>query len=476
MSDIKSKTYKNAEKEEIPFPKLIDYGDIQYTPDSLEDINKDEGDQFAQNITDISGNKTDIAVNAGGIAVNVSDISGNTSSISINTTNINLKVEKNDVINQINISTEGIRIDASVLTIAGTTVFTSGWESASNVGSLAVKNTADYGSDVSGTKPPTNADHTADIVGDMAYEDLVEVAKLGITIISGGVIKTSLLTANNIITTSASGKRIKISSSPQNAIVFYDGDSEKGRLEIIDDGDSGYHVKLGGDAGALEMGVGYGASSISYISMPFFEGAGKASTGAVGIIGGAGESVGLSWWGGNPATFKFDLGTSLTKVGSHLIPSSTYNLGSSANKWQTIYASGAIYCGGNLVLSADVNPASDSSDLGQSYDYFHQLYANLVKYKTIGSFQHHDDIQLIKNIKTKNALVGRSSLVKVDSKKQRKITKRKDIKKEVWDEATMPKEVYEDGFYDAGAINGLLIGTVKQLIEKVEDLEDKINK
>ena len=150
MSDIKSKTYKNAEKEEIPFPKLIDYGDIQYTPDSLEDINKDEGDQFAQNITDISGNKTDIAVNAGGIAVNVTDISGNatqiginasgisvnvgdiagntsnitanasqislnvtnisgnSSSISVNVGNINLRVQKNDVINQINISTEGI--------------------------------------------------------------------------------------------------------------------------------------------------------------------------------------------------------------------------------------------------------------------------------------------------------------------------------------------------------------------------------
>ena len=75
----------------------------------------------------------------------------------------------------------------------------------------------------------------------------------------------------------------------------------------------------------------------------------------------------------------------------------------------------------------------------------------------------------------KKAFVGQSSLVEVDKKGQKKITKRKDIEKEVWDEATMPKEVYEDGFYDAGAINGLLIGTVKQLIEKVESLENKIN-
>ena len=40
----------------------------------------------------------------------------------------------------------------------------------------------------------------ADEVGDLAYLDLVESAKLGTTIISGGYIKSSLLTADNIVT------------------------------------------------------------------------------------------------------------------------------------------------------------------------------------------------------------------------------------------------------------------------------------
>lgn len=39
----------------------------------------------------------------------------------------------------------------------------------------------------------TNYDHTADIVSAMAYESLVEYAKLGTTVIQGGYIKTSLL-------------------------------------------------------------------------------------------------------------------------------------------------------------------------------------------------------------------------------------------------------------------------------------------
>ena len=39
----------------------------------------------------------------------------------------------------------------------------------------------------------------------------------------------------------------------------------------------------------------------------------------------------------------------------------------------------------------------------------------------------------------------------------------------------MPPEVYQDGFYDAGAVQGLTIGTLKQLIEKVEKLEQMVD-
>jgi len=46
---------------------------------------------------------------------------------------------------------------------------------------------------ITGSKPPSNADHTADIVSAMAYEDLVEKSKLGTTIMSGGYIRADML-------------------------------------------------------------------------------------------------------------------------------------------------------------------------------------------------------------------------------------------------------------------------------------------
>lgn len=49
--------------------------------------------------------------------------SGSTAQIKVNADNINLKVAKNDVINQINVSTEGAQIQASKVDIAGAAVF-----------------------------------------------------------------------------------------------------------------------------------------------------------------------------------------------------------------------------------------------------------------------------------------------------------------------------------------------------------------
>ena len=76
---------------------------------------------ISTNVSDIAGNASNITTNANNIALNVTDISGNASNISLNSTNIGLRVEKNDVINQINISTEGIKIDADNIVLSGST-------------------------------------------------------------------------------------------------------------------------------------------------------------------------------------------------------------------------------------------------------------------------------------------------------------------------------------------------------------------
>jgi len=87
----------------------------------------------------------------------------------------------------------------------------------------------------------------------------------------------------------------------------------------------------------------------------------------------------------------------------------------------------------------------------------------------LAAFQEHDDIGLIKNIKDKT--ITRYQVEGYDEEKK-PIKKEETIK--VWDEATFPEEVYKDGFYDAGSVQGLTIGTLKQLIERVEQLELKV--
>lgn len=109
-------------------------------------------------LTDISGNTTSISTNASGIATNVTDIGGNTSNITQNATsistevtdrtnadstlqssitqnanNINLRVEKNDVVNQINISTEGILIAGDNIQLNGDTTVEGNFSVSGNV-------------------------------------------------------------------------------------------------------------------------------------------------------------------------------------------------------------------------------------------------------------------------------------------------------------------------------------------------------
>ncbi|GAG65081.1 unnamed protein product, partial [marine sediment metagenome] len=51
---------------------------------------------------------------------------------------------------------------------------------------------------LTGSKPPINADHTADIVGNLAYYNEVSNALLGSTVISGGYLRTDLIKVRKI--------------------------------------------------------------------------------------------------------------------------------------------------------------------------------------------------------------------------------------------------------------------------------------
>ena len=102
--------------------------------------------------------------------------------------------------------------------------------------------------------------------------------------------------------------------------------------------------------------------------------------------------------------------------------------------------------------------------IGNSTYYWYALFARYVRYKTLSSFEHLDDISMLKKITT--------TVEEIEE-----IVKGKKVKKkiEVWDRKTMPHVLDESGeFIDAGKLNGFLIGVLKQLVEKVEILEARL--
>ena len=135
---------------------------------------------------------------------------------SITTNEVNFTVPGiGNIIATINASTEDggtLKIDANHIRISGAVTFSANWEAAANVGALAAKDAADYATQVSGVKPPSNADHTADIVSAMAYYSLVEDAMKDETIIVGGWIDANFLTADNIVAGTLTGRKVRTSS------------------------------------------------------------------------------------------------------------------------------------------------------------------------------------------------------------------------------------------------------------------------
>ncbi len=100
-------------------------------------------------------------------------------------------------------------------------------------------------------------------VGDMAFEDLVEAAKLGTTVISGGYIITSLLSADNIqagtltgrtVQTASSGQRI-IMSGADNTLRFRDS-SDNEVIRIMGAGTGYIRINTAGEVGMDLIGGG----------------------------------------------------------------------------------------------------------------------------------------------------------------------------------------------------------------------------
>lgn len=174
----------------------------------------------------------------------------------------------------------------------------------------------------------------------------------------------------------------------------------------------------------------------------------------------------------------YDLGNLNTKRWRILRVGTSAVIGDSGGTNTTINAN-SIFAGGTITVkgttategtSAKILPvSSDTGWIGQSGNYWRYLYVNNAFGKNPwGSFQEHDDIQLAKNVGAKMIEVERN--VKVNGK-NKKIKENK----LVWDPKTFPIEIFEDNdrskHYSIPDSMGFLIGTIKQLIDRVEILE-----
>lgn len=161
----------------------------------------------------------------------------------------------------------------------------------------------DYGY-ISGSKPPSDADKTSDNTandtsnvdgtsassvksdaqagatftssdaGDMAYEDLVEDAKLGSTIISGGYIRSELLTADNIVTGTLNANDVKVSGGGGNVVIDSNGiDIENGELVVKNDNnelilDGNAHPFMAVTSGSFSASASGGSTIVTSGTLP----------------------------------------------------------------------------------------------------------------------------------------------------------------------------------------------------------------
>jgi len=355
--------------------------------------------------------------------------------------------------------------------------------------------------------------------GAMAYEDLVEKAKLGTTIIDGGYIKTDLLTADNIITgtltgrtvrTAISGKRVEMqtigdyansltvyNSGGNLGLSIYDSSIFGGWSNSIIDFDVIYGLKVGfpfptADAGYIifkrnssqSSGAcspeisGYPTLKITGLSTPSadYDAATKKyvddninsytdadARGAIGNLVGSDGTLDKSLdCDGYDITDLDDITCRNSSLTLYLSGGTTYYLTHNAQNYTTHYAVGL----GNL---ADTVPESTGIwDLGTSANRWHTIY--LTTNPDVSSSK-----ELKKNIE--NIEYGLSDILKLNPVKfEFKDEKEKDKKRIgliAEDVQKVIPEISDGKSYKPVSLIPILINAVKELNNRLEAIEKK---
>jgi len=248
---------------------------------------------------------------------------------------------------------------------------------------------------------------------------------------------TGATITGGIFRTAVSGNRIEITEVDK-MIKYYD---TTGNVRGEIGGEGGVSIGIYNEVPALELRIGAVGDEVYFNATEHL----KLSSGV------SGSAKRMIW----------DFDNIQTETDTHPdMGTSTYRLGGLCNV--------GISCWGNILPNTDPSYSS----LGEQTRYWQYLWAYYVRYKDLASFQNQDDISLIKNIKEKK--ITRYQVKGYDKTKRPPAPIKKYETIKVWDPKTMPKETRVGEFCDAGAINGFLIGIIKQLIEKVEQLEKKM--
>ena len=371
---MKMKEYKNQEKRDFEFPKIIDYGEIKYTPENLSDINKEQGDQFDQNITDIAGNQASITANATQIALNVTNISGNSASITVNYNKIALNVtnisgnSSNITINDNRISTEVTdRTNAdntlqSNITQTANQIQLKVGDSAGTKASITVGNINGGTVVIQGKNITLNGNTTVE----------------GTFHVSGDVVSGGTITGSQF-QTATSGKRVVIDST-YNAIAFYDSSGAScGSLY----GSGGALFMSGGGHALFAPASPFSASTLTVYGLsgvgisPHYDNSlslGASSSGWTGLfLTGTGNPVIA-----RGSTAYIYLTSSEILANQNILPNANdyFELGSSLYGWRSLYLTGFLYLGSGSYVSGNIVPTSNNNfNIGSSSYYYANVYA-----------------------------------------------------------------------------------------------------
>jgi len=276
------------------------------------------------------GTALDISTNAT-IATVEGNITTNSSNISQNATDITLRVKKNDVINQINISTEGILIDADNIKIDGTTTFTTGYDPSDKA-----KTFRQATAPVTGMTAGDIWIDTDD--GDRPYSYNGTSWIPSLTIINGGNITTGTINASLVTVTNLNATNIttgtldvaRLSVSSLDAISANLGSITAGNITLdtsgyIKGGQTAYNTGtgfyLGYSGGGYKFSIGSSTKSMTW------DGANLTVNGGIVSNIQTGSEIGIQGWQHDMTFSSTDFDTLAWSSGTiYLLDGTTYSI------------------------------------------------------------------------------------------------------------------------------------------------------